>query len=636
VLGQRKRSWRIRITRSTTIRAGLTCLIAASAAAYGVYVGADPAGPFVAYLVALAASSIALGARPPVRLPRPTRDLVLIVTLAAAQLALIDAFTRLPFHFHSDEFVTAYASWELPRIDRIDWFRGYPGDDEWLAHFPIVWFALQKPFLMALGPSVDAIRVSTWPYHVAIVAYLYWLARALFADRTMAVLATGAFMVLAPSVYLAGLGVYFGGSTLALLAVVYHGHWLTREGRARDRVLCGLWIGLAYLYWAASYVTLPLLLLFVAIEVVARRSLLPARRFAPALLLAALVLLPFGVYAATRQNYFTSRSGQVSLFGGEWAGEGGTSLASPAFRGYLGQHLSRAARSVYEDEVGGVTHYSFGHRALFGPSALVLGAIGLFGCAHEILWRGRSEFAYPMSVILTGLLVGLVLSVPAGAYHRLAPTFPFVGLLVAAGLRPAAWVGGRAGRRFGRAPLGAGLAALALFAVYGWDNAERALAMVQHEPRQDSVYLAALVEATVPRGGRVVVVAPRDYHLARELFFRMAGSREFVGEPVAEALQRDEPNPTIVLLPNQAAVDKLIERFAEPRIVTDVGGWTLTDHVAIFPGPDVPPTTKGEGQAMVDRQPASSAGRGGDDRWRRAGLPAGSDPRRRALLASGR
>jgi hypothetical protein len=562
---------------------------------------------------------------------------VLIVVLAAAQVVLIDAFTRLPFHFHYDEFITAYASWELPRIDRIEWFRGYPGADEWLAHFPIVWFALQKPFLMALGPSVDAIRVSTWPYYVAIVAYLYWLARTLFADRTMAVLATAAFVVLAPSVYLAGLGVYFGGSTLALLAALYHGHRLMREGRARDRVLCGVWIGLAYLYWAASYITLPLLALFVTIEVVARRSLRPARRFAPALLIAGLVLLPFGVYAATRENYFTTRAGQVSLFGGEWAGPDGTSLASPAFREFLGRHLSEAVRSVYQDEVGGVTHYTFGHRALFGPAALALGALGLLGCAHEVLRRGRSEFAYPVGVVLTGLIVGLVLSVPTGAYHRLAPIFPFVGLLVAVGLRSAACLGGWAGRRFGRAALGAPLAALALFAVYGWDNAERALAMVRNEPPQDSVYLAALVEANVPAGGRVIVVAPRDYHLARELFFRTAGSREFVTEPVDEATQRNEPDPAIAAGLDRETIDVLAGRFVEPWIVTEIGGWTLTHHVAILRWPGVPPPTwAGEAGPRPTVTPASSAGCGGDDGCRRAGLPAGSDrPEERSLLASG-
>src|SRR5262245_25911205 len=221
---------RIGITRSTTLPAGLVCLIAASGAAYGVYVGAAPTGPFVAYLLALAAGGLALGTRPAIRPPRPTRDLLLIGVLAAAQLVSIVAFTRQPFHFHYDEFITAYASWELPRIDRIDWFRGYPGADYWQAHFPIIWFALQKPFLIALGPSVDAIRISTWPYHVAIVAYLYWLARALLADRTMAVVATAAFVVLAPSAYLAGLGVYFGGSTLALLAALYHEHRLPCAG----------------------------------------------------------------------------------------------------------------------------------------------------------------------------------------------------------------------------------------------------------------------------------------------------------------------------------------------------------------------------------------------------------------------
>jgi hypothetical protein len=584
-----------------TLAAGLLGLVAAGLAAGGVYVGAAPAGAFVAHLVALAAGAVALGGRPTLRPPRPTRDLLIVAALAAGQIGLIAAFTRMPFHFHYDEFVTGYAAWALPSVDRIDWFRGYPSSDEWLARFPIVWFALQKPFFMLLGPTVDAIRVSTWPYYVAIVAYLYCLARALFADRTLVVLATGAFVLLAPSVYLAGLGVYFGGSTLALLAAVYHGHRLMREGRRRDRVLCGLWIGLAYLYWAASYVTLPLLALFVAIEVVARRSLMPARRFAPALLFAGLVLLPFVVYAATQENYFTSRAGQVSLFGGAWAGEGGTSLASPAFREFLGQHLSQAVRSVYEDGVGGVTHYTFGHRALFGPSVLGLGLLGLLGCALELLRRGRTEYAYPAAVVLIGLLVGLVLSVPTGAYHRLAPTFPFVGLLVAVGLRSAAWGVGRLACRRGRSGPVAALVALALFGVYGWDNAGRALAMVQHEPRQDSLYLTAFVEANVPPGGRVFVVAPVDYHLARELFFRTADSRAFLGGPIEEALRQPEADPAIVLLPHPDAVGKLTERLAEPWIVTEIDGWTLTNHVAVFSRPG--------GSGRSEERPLLASGR---------------------------
>src|SRR5881397_3323441 len=109
MVGDRPRSWRLPITRSITAPAGLLCLIAAFDAAHGVYVGADPARPFAEYPVALVAGSVALSARPPVRLPRATRDVVLIGTLAAAQVVLTDAFTRLPFHFHYDEFITAYA-----------------------------------------------------------------------------------------------------------------------------------------------------------------------------------------------------------------------------------------------------------------------------------------------------------------------------------------------------------------------------------------------------------------------------------------------------------------------------------------------------------------------------------------------
>ena len=60
---------------------------------------------------------------------------------------------------------------------QIQWFVGYPEKGTWVSQFPILFHALQKPFFMLLGPTVDAVRISTWPYLALTVVYLYLLAR---------------------------------------------------------------------------------------------------------------------------------------------------------------------------------------------------------------------------------------------------------------------------------------------------------------------------------------------------------------------------------------------------------------------------------------------------------------------------
>jgi 4-amino-4-deoxy-L-arabinose transferase-like glycosyltransferase len=154
------------------------------------------------------------------------------------QAALLVYFGSFPSHFHQDELETAYASYKLPPFSEIDWLGPYPHTDAWVAKFPIPFFALQAPFLKLLGPSIESVRLSTWPYQALTVLYLYLLARRLLADRLLAAAAVLLYLLFAPALYLGSLGVHFHSSTLFLLATLYHAAVLVdRPGRLHAAAL---------------------------------------------------------------------------------------------------------------------------------------------------------------------------------------------------------------------------------------------------------------------------------------------------------------------------------------------------------------------------------------------------------------
>src|SRR5688572_17291261 len=140
----------------------LLCLAGSALVAGRVAEGDGRLGTLALYLASLVGYLWLLGLRGVPRV-RPSRSWLLPAGVAAAQLAAAAFFASAPAHFHYDEFITAYASLTLGPIGQIDWFAAYPPSG-WVAKFPIPFFALQAPMLHLLGPSVEAVRISTWPY----------------------------------------------------------------------------------------------------------------------------------------------------------------------------------------------------------------------------------------------------------------------------------------------------------------------------------------------------------------------------------------------------------------------------------------------------------------------------------------
>ena len=412
-------------------------LLAALVTAGVVYLGSDGLGALAAHLLSVTCIILTLSGRP-IGLPRPRLDgrAVLaslpILLLVALQLALARYFGSFPLqHFHQDEFETAYASYSLPSLAQIQWFAGYPDPGLWVASFPSPFFVLQKPFFMLLGPTVDAVRISVWPYLALTIVYLYLLAREVSPLPAFPIAACLAAMLFAPSLYIDSLGVHFHGATLFLVASLYYVVRLLKTARRGHAIAAGVCLGFAYLGYPASYITLPLVLGFVAFEALLLRSTRPLRLIWPALVVWAFVLLPFVVYAFTKQNYFFQRVDQINAIGGsEFADPAMARVGAAAF--LLGQ-LWLNLQSLVEPGIV-IPGYSFGRQALFEWSGAVLFALGLVYGGLRVLRGGPRVLVLVAAALASAFLSGMVLMPPTGAFHRITLVFPLVGLVVALGL----------------------------------------------------------------------------------------------------------------------------------------------------------------------------------------------------------
>jgi hypothetical protein len=479
-----------------------------------VVAGDGRLGTLALYLGSLVGWLWLLGLRAVPR-PRPGRSWALPAAFAALQLGAAAYFSSAPAHFHYDEFITAYASLTLGPIDRIDWFAAYPASG-WVARFPIPFFALQAPLLHLLGPSVEAVRISVWPYLVGTVVYTWLLARASFPERWAAVVAVALLVFLAANLYLSSLGVHFASSTLFLLAAVYH--WSRK--RPEHAVLCGVWLALCYLTYTSSYLAVPLLAPF---------ALAAPRLGLRALGAATAALLPFGVYAASHHNYFWERPTQV--------------------KAELSWHALVANASTLYSPGGGVTNYHFGHLALFEPltpGLLLVGAL----CAVGVALRERRAMPLiPIVAIVLAFVVGVAMTNPPGALHRFGVALPFVALLLAGALR--------AMPRLVVAPL------LIVFVAANWLHAE---AMVRAEPVPPSVAIADLLMRELPAGAELTIAADPTFHLERELFFRTGNSfRMTTGwwDDVKDDLHGE---PVVMYLPSPENLLEFADRFPGGRL----------------------------------------------------------------------
>ncbi len=554
------------------------CLLSMAIVLYDVYFSRVDIFTFILYLFSIAMCLLAIKDFKATKAEKHKdfkKDIAILIPLILLQLLVLNYFSNVPSHYHWDEFIEAYTSYSLPPVQQLNWVAGYP-QYGWVARFPVLFFILQKPFLTIFGPSVESMRASVWPYHIFILIFLYALAKELFASRFFAFITSAVHIFFAPNLYISSIAVHFVSSTLFLLASLYYLLKLFKTYDKKHSILCGVFIALSYLTYPASYVALPLVILFTIIEA-RQQSWRIFRLLVPALLICIIILLPFVTYALVHQNYFAERASQISFLSGTRSDtlkkvEAGENMSS-----LLMKQLATNIKSLYTPGIGGVDGYLFGRQAFFNLFTFVLFLAGFIACLYHAVRDKRTELLYVLITIIAAFVLGMVLNVPPAGFHRISVIFPFIALVIAIAIYTAGLFAKCVHKALGT------LIPVCLIAVFVLTNFTSALGMARMPGndviKDDSLYITNYIQDNLPQGAAIQVLAPPAYHLQRELFFRTHNKYN-----LTTSQELKQPTHAIIILwPSKEKIDQLMKTFPEGAIIERVDDMQLTNHTIFVP-----------------------------------------------------
>lgn len=502
------------------------------------------------------------------------QDLPLIAAAMLVQLLGLLYMQSFSFHYVQDEFITGYTSYTLPGLTEIEWFAGYPAPGEWIAGFPILYYALQWPFIELFGLTLETIRISTWPYHLLTATLVYLIGREFFQCRPWAIFVAMVYVLLAPNLYMAGYGMHNISSTFFFLAALYAAIRMIRNDSRGWVIVCGLFSSMAYLTYTSSYLTLPLIGVFVGLTALFQRNWQPLLRYGQVLILVTIGLSPFLTYALTGHNYFTERGDQVNAVSAIWESD---EVRSPTSE--LAAHIWTNIESLYTPGIGGVTDYWFGHQSLFDWFTLALFVAGL-GIAIVTGIRRRDELELTVvAVVLSTFIFGMLLTLPAGGFHRTTLAFPFVAILF--GLTTRTLVERRPGLR--DRPRLQMTGTIGILLVFILINISMLRTMTAEDERisglTDSVPITGYIEDTLPEGEEVIVSAFPGYHLERELIVRTGDVYDIRIQPFDKAVEHGDDTLIILFQPSSDQTHRLEARYAQGEFVDEWEGYELDRHV---------------------------------------------------------
>jgi len=502
------------------------------------------------------------------------KECLILGTTIIVYLSLLFYFSTFKFHYQEDEFITAYISFFLPSINKINWFALFPLDRSWVTQFPILFFILQKPFLTVLGPSLESIRVSTWPYQILTVLFTYLIGKEYFKEKIYQYLVPVFFIMLAPNLYLSSLGLHFISSTAFFLASFYFFLRMTKEKDILNSILCGIFIGASYLTYASSYTILPFLIIFIIMEFLNRRNLKYFTSFLVPLSIFLLIFYPFLLETIRGNSFLITRINQVSIF----------QPGDLHWIQTLNHSLWFNLQALYTAGLGGVNEYYFGHQALFNPFTFLLIIVGLLAFLLQTV-RKNIRFFYPLLIIVVTFFLGMVLTIPPGAFHRIYISFPFVALVIVGAVKLIA----EKIRELKILPKSSIWIFLTfVIVIFPAVNFYSTKNMINKDEEisilTDSVYIQSFITANFPKGSKISIAAYPAYHLGKELFFRLNNSYPISTDYFPAVLSLLKPtNLLIIQYPNEGEKINLLDKFPKGEYLTSIGNYHLKYHAIFIP-----------------------------------------------------
>lgn len=476
------------------------------------------------------------------------RDRLLAVAMGLLPI-LVRAACTTTQRFYGDELLIGFFS-ATERIAPERFFGPVPQDrGGFVSQFPATFFVLQRAVLDLLGRTIPVLRLSVLPYVFLSGAFLFLTVRHVL-DRTAGVLAVSFWSFLAISLYLETTSLTNISAVGLFLPFLWSALRADQGNVPRDAVLTGMLAAGCYLFYPASFVALPILLVITLLRMLRRRKPEFLQNFVRPGLGFLVVFAPFVPYLVKVENYFIAYPRRVTLFGSDSDVLRRIREGESAIRIVL-KGLSTNLQALFASNVGGAGGYWFGGFPLFDHLTLVLFVAGLI--AAPFVFRQRRQAWFLILVILAVWLMGAVLFPPPPAFHRLGIAYACLGLLLALPV----WLLFRVPRLSRGVAVAAAGAILLTFAATNLEIFERA-ALLDEDFREDLRLCGVLVRRYPDRmfyvAAEPVSAFAKIGYWADERWDRMP--RTDYHDPLLREMKTEEKYVYVVAYP-----DEFWERF---------------------------------------------------------------------------
>ena len=484
-----------------------------------------------------------------------------IVLIIGLILRIIPMFNT--YIFHTDEYLTAYFSYSLEDITKLDWFGVYPAKGIWVSQFPLPYFFLQKLFFNVFGLGTFAMRFSVMPYIILVLVFIYLLTCELF-NKKVAFIATTIFALFSPDLYLGRWALHFISSTAFFLMATYFFVKAIKSGKKIFFGLTGLFLSLCYMTYYSSYVAFPLLFLYFLVLSIKREITLSTSKN---LLLSLIIFLysisPFIVYALKVDNFYTQRTDQVGLINGAWSPYKNINSSKGAIPVFT-EHTLLSIKSLYTDGIGGQGGYFFGKFALFDWATILFLLSALIYFVLRILFYKDTDKIFLIASIAFTFITGIVLTMPPPAFHRMSVVFPFFAIILAVTIYDGyMWLKVKIG---GFSFI---LFTLCLYAILLGNTIQ--FTKILRTEETDNPDYPRIEDYLNEQGKKQVKIAAFDrYGLSYWLFVRSGGRITSETKSLDLLLEEITPNkstPLVVLYPDEYTDQIILEKFPNSRII---------------------------------------------------------------------
>ncbi|MFH1841144.1 MAG: glycosyltransferase family 39 protein [Candidatus Shapirobacteria bacterium] len=491
---------------------------------------------------------------------------LLVILLIVLALAIRIVLMQNANAFHNDEYISAYFSYSIGDLSKLDWFGIYPLPRDWIWQFPLLYFFFQKVFFNLFGMGTLIMRLSIVPYLLLVFGALFLIAKRLYSEK-IAYLAIFILTFFAPDLYLSRWALHFISSTAFFLLASYFFVLSVQVGKKKHFALLGFFLGLCYLTYYSSYVTAPLLFFFLLLLMI-KKQIQPSalKNFLFSLGIFLYTISPWAIYTLKVENFLSNRIEQVKLLNGAWSPYKELPLISQASFEALKNQAVLSVKSLYLDNIGGHGGYVFGNLALFDQVTFIFIILSLFYLPYRVFRKKDFGSLFLLATVFTVFVTGMVLTTPPPAFHRIALIFPFLCLLISVMILDLYTVVARKWRVI------AGFLLAGLVLVILVSNISHFDRVLTKDGPDDPDYPQIQHYLEQQKKNTLYIAAFPSYGMGGILFIRSGGKITAITQPLDEVLKIIPQNKTsflVILYPTNETVQRIKEKFPRAVVVAN-------------------------------------------------------------------